>query len=110
MINKKVFGKKRPNNTVPDAEGFYSDGRELGVQVCEVDEAIGEDRLLALSWSCQMNLVSSGVVPEVQEGGVMCWISDAGGPSRLTFYASHSALIPRGFPCPLASGWIWLGH
>lgn len=98
MSNKKVVGKKSPNNTVPDAEGFCSDGRELGVQVCEVDDAIGEDRLLALSWSSHMKLVSSGAVPEVEEGGATCWISDAGGPSRLTFYPFPLCSEPQRVP------------
>ena len=55
----KQEGSWEKKSAGPDAGGFHPDVKELSARVCEVDEAMKEDRLLALSQSNHMKLVPS---------------------------------------------------
>lgn len=61
----KQEGSWEKKSTGPGTGGFHPDVKELSVQVCEVDEAMKEDRLLALSQGNHMKLVPSEAVPEL---------------------------------------------
>lgn len=71
------MGREKPNSTVPDAEGYHPDWRE-------VYRFMQSMRLLKLTvvfmLELPLKLVLSGAVLEVEEGKAVCLISDIGDP------------------------------
>ena len=66
-------------------KGFSLIGECWVFRFHEVDEDFKEDGLLALSWTCHMELVPLGQRERFKKVGVMYWISDVGDLSRLAF-------------------------